>query len=170
MRFLADIPVMEVYNLNMDKVDQSLIDEIQGLLPELDRESLVFLKEQVSVLHYNIEVRKKNSQINKKQKSKNVKKAKAKAKAHQPKVYIEQLRNEKFFNLYINDAQLFMDYHEIKSILKIAKAAETPEKGAVRLYNWFKNERKDVLVDGHIPSNNSSLLKLIYKELLDTFQ
>lgn len=62
-----------------------------------------------------------------------------------------------------------MDYKEIITILKIAKAAESPQLGVKRLYTWFKKERKDVLMDGHIGSSNHPALLMIYEELLDKF-
>ncbi|MDA3812398.1 MAG: hypothetical protein PF518_18940 [Spirochaetaceae bacterium] len=141
--------------------NQTLINEIQKNLKVLDRESLLFLKEQVSVLIYNKEVREQN---------KNKKPGKTKSLKSVPSVYFEQIKNGKFFNLCIENEKIFMDFHEIKSMLKIAKAAESPEAGATRLYNWLKKERKDVLVEGHITSSGHPFLLLIYKELLDTFQ
>ena len=142
--------------------NKSLINEIQEHLHELDRDSLLFLKEQVAVLLYNKEVRERNSESQVKKKKKSVKTT--------PAVYFEQIKNSKFFNLCLQNEKLFMDNHEIKSILNIAKAAESPEAGANRLYNWFKKERKDVLVEGHITSIGHPSLVLIYKELLETFQ
>ncbi len=154
----------------MSNDNQTLIKEIKKSLSKLDKKDLMFLKEQASVLVYNKEIIEKKSQNEKKQssKSKIVKKSSKKSKTSSV-VCFEQLKNPKFFNLNIKGEKLFMDYHEIKVILKIARAAETPEKGAIRLFNWFKKERKDVLVDGGIASSSNPVLLQIYKELLKTF-
>jgi hypothetical protein len=151
--------------------NQKIINEIEGYLKQLDRENLLFIKEQASVLVYNKEIQERNARLKETQKSDGKKpseKKKSPSESHAA-VYIEQLKNAKFFNLCINDAKLFMDRQEISAVFKIAHHAETPEKGAMRLYNWFKKERKDVLVEGHITHGEHPHLFSIYKELLDTF-
>ncbi len=156
----------------MKNKNHKLINEIQESLSKLDKEDLIFLKDQASVLLYNKEVRIKNATAQEQQKSrkKDQTKKPSDKKVTKPNVYFEQLKNGKFFNLNIKNAKLFMDYNEIKAILKIAKGAETPSEGTTRLFNWFKKERNDVLVDGHIANRTNSTLLLIYKELLKTFQ
>ena len=167
----TDNSVRQGYTVYMNNENQNLIDKIQDFLLKLDRESLIFLKDQASVLLYNKEIREKNSLLQEQQNSEGKKPIKEFEEQTEtaPIVYFEQLKNGKFFNLYIQDAQLFMDKQEIRAILKIAKATESPEAGSIRLFNWFKKERKDVLVDGHISNSGHPALLLIYKELLETF-
>ena len=155
----------------MDIEKETIIKEIQSIFSELDLKDLLFLKEQASVLSYNKKVREKNSidhNNNEKPGRKQKKTGKSKI-DKKPEVRIEPLKNGKYFNLCIGDAKIFMDLKEIKAIYLIAKAAENPSVGAIRLYNWFKKERSDVLVEGFISSKSHPSLLLIYRELLETF-
>lgn len=155
----------------MKNENQNIIDEIQQFLPQMDRESLQFLKDQASVLLYNKEVKERNNRLKEKENhlGNDSSRKKSAPKAASRAVYFEQLENKKFFNLSIGSEKIFMDRQEIKAIFKIAKAAETDLQGASRLYKWFKKERKDVLVDGHISHRDHPLLKMIYKEIMETF-
>ncbi|MBN2656106.1 MAG: hypothetical protein JXR86_03540 [Spirochaetales bacterium] len=158
----------------MSDQQKKMISEINAILKKLDGESLSFIREQAGVLLYNKEVRERNARALKEEngKPKGKKKdspIKNKAKSG-PDVYFEQLKNGKFFNLCISGEKLFMDYKEIKILLNIARAAESPSDGALRLYNWFKRERKDVLVDAHLGRPSHPALLLIYRELLETFE
>lgn len=148
-----------------------LINEIESVLGELDVESLGFLKEQADVLLYNIHVREKNAKMAgmmSRETQSSV--SKAEEESAESVVRFEQLENEKFFNLCIGDARIFMDHSEVAQILKIAIASESAADGAMRLFRWFQRERKDVLVDGHIGSAGHWALALIYNELLGTFE
>lgn len=158
----------------MDSKRDKLIQEIGELISDLDMESLNFLRDQSSVLAYNKKVRERNEQTEEedkilRKKSEKSKKSSSKKIETRPGVYIEQLKNKKFFNICIQNEKLFMDYKEIIDILKIATASDSEQTGASRLYQWFKKERKDVLVDGHIGSPSHPALKMIYRELLDKF-
>lgn len=54
-----------VYILFMEKERQNLIKEIQKLIQEMDKESLLFIKDQSSVLIYNQKVRERNASTEK---------------------------------------------------------------------------------------------------------
>ena len=158
----------------MDINREKLIDEISNFMCDLDLESLVFLRDQSSVLAYNKKVRERNEEVKEEDKTvhkntENSKKNSAEKTEKRPLVYIEQIKNKKFFNICIQNEKLFMDYKEIIDILKIANAAGSEQTGSLRLYKWFEKERKDVLVDGHIGSASHPALIMIYNELLDKF-
>ncbi|MBB6480130.1 hypothetical protein [Spirochaeta isovalerica] len=151
----------------MSDEHKKMISEISSVLKKLDLESLAFIREQAGVLLYNMEVRERNKE-NRELSQQNESLIHNSPEKDQA-IYFEQLKNGKFFNLCIGKEHIFMDYKEIKALLKIASAAENPSQGALRLYNWFKRERKDVLIDAHIGSASHRALLSIYRELLDTF-
>lgn len=143
-------------------------------MEQIDTDGLNFLKEQAAVLIYNQKISQKNRELTRKaEKEEKAVSKKAvdnkKKKEDQPRVYIEQLNNGKFFNIRIKNHKLFMDLQEIKSLYKIARAAESPETAARRLYKWFQKERSDVLSEGGIADPSNLLLLEIYRELLETF-
>ena len=150
---------------------EQLIKELTNLLQEIEPEGLTFLKEQAAILIYNQDVNRRNqSPAGKREKSIMSPGINNDAKPAPPaKVYIEQLKNGKYFNLCIRNSKLFMDTGEIKALFQIARSAGSPEDGASHLYKWFKKERSDVLLDGSIRDKNSPVLKLIYQELLNSF-
>jgi hypothetical protein len=156
---------------------KKLLKELTALLPDIEAAGLQFLKEQATVLLYNQEVEKKNAAMAEEraavptgaEEETKGKKKKKKSPPPPPRVYIEQLKNGKFFNIRFGNEKSFMDLQEIKALYKIARAAANSEEGCRRLYSWFKKERSDVLSDGNIANANSPALKIIYRELIETF-
>ncbi|MDC7240440.1 MAG: hypothetical protein PQJ50_08790 [Spirochaetales bacterium] len=153
-----------------------VLKDIRALLKGLETGDLQFLLNQAEVLDYNRKVRlereeqKKETESSSESKKNSGKKAKSKKSAPPvDEIAIEQTERSKFFNLRIGTALLFMDYHEIQAIFKIARAAGNQTEGAARLYRWFDRERRDVLAEGGIGGPASPKLKIIYNVLLDTF-
>ena len=154
----------------MDKKKKALIAEICELMKKISPEGLSFLKEQASVLIYNQGVEASNETVMKEWNKKKKKAPERKRKASSsPEVYIEQLEKPGYFNIRIGKAKLFMDRHEIRALYKIANSAGSAAGGAAGLYNWFRKERSDVLSEGSIESPTSPVLKIIYRELMETF-
>jgi len=150
---------------------KQLISHIDSVLTQLDRDSLVFLKEQADVLLYNKEVKERNARVREEAGQDSYSEPIARKKeSPEKRVFFEQLKNGKFFNLCIGQERLFMDYREVAAMLKIAKAAESVSDASNRLYTWLKRERKDVLVDAHLGSAAHPVLPLIYQELLNSFE
>ena len=176
----ADFSFRKLYYFSMADEKKKLIKELSALLPDIEAKGLQFLKEQATVLLYNQEVEKKNAAMLKEQaavppvsaeesEEKRGKKKKKESPPPLPEVYIEQLKNGKFFNIRFRNAKSFMDLQEIRSLYKIARAAANESEGSRRLYSWLKKERSDVLADGNISGGGSVVMKMIYRELLETF-
>ena len=91
---------MKDYLYYMVEKKEQLIDEIMNLLQEIEPDGLTFLKEQAAVLIYNQDVKQRKKEIQKQSKKRLSHPAeKKKEEAPRAKVYIEQLKNGKYFNL-----------------------------------------------------------------------
>jgi hypothetical protein len=85
-------------------------------------------------------------------------------------VEIEEKPEGENFTVAVQGARLFFTREEMRSMVKICHASEDDFDAALRLYNWFSRERKDVLIDGRITANTHPSLKSIYRKLISTYK
>ena len=101
---------------------EQLIEEITNLLQEIEPEGLTFLKELAAILIYNQDINRRNQSLAEKQENSIASPGTNDddKPSPPPKVYIEQLKNGKYFNLCIRNSKLFMDTGEIKACLSVS--------------------------------------------------
>ena len=135
---------------------------------DIDEEGLLFLTKQANVLIYNKRVEEINRQAG------DIKGKKAppqkETKRERFTVGVEEKNDGEHFYIILENARIFFNRTEMRSIVKICHAAENETDASQRLYRWFSKNRKDLLIDGGIASSKSPFLANIYKKLISTYK
>jgi hypothetical protein len=76
---------------------------------------------------------------------------------------------ENSFVIVINGARNFFERDEMKTMVRLCHQAVSESDAATRLYSWFSNKRKDVLIDTKIFDPHDMALKTIYKYLVNNY-
>jgi hypothetical protein len=147
---------------------EKLLKELGGLIKKIDMEGLLFLIKQANILIYNKSV----EELNKKMDDLEAQKTRDTREEKKPgdEVEIEEKPEGENFTVAVQGARLFFTREEMRSMVKICHASEDDFDAALRLYNWFSRERKDVLIDGRITANTHPSLKSIYRKLISTYK
>ncbi len=146
--------------------------ELSAILDELTSDEINWLVTQAKTMLYNHKVEEVNKAAqnlaDSKKKSKN-KPADHEGYSQEKTIDIVQAGNNKNFNILLGNSRLFLNLQELKTLVKIAAAADDSGDGAGRLYRWFSKERSDILKDGGIGSPSDKRLRVIYSILKDRF-
>ncbi len=147
-------------------------NELITLLDQLNGEEINWLITQAKTMVYNQKVDEVNKAaqnlVDSKKRSGPIK-SKPKPSPAPEKVDIVQAGGPKNFNILLGNARLFLNLNELKSMVKIAEAADNPGDAAGRLFRWCRKERNDILIDGGIAGPSDSRLRLIFKILKDRY-
>lgn len=153
---------------------EKLLKELGGLIKQIDMEGLLFLIKQANILIYNKSVEELNKKMDdlEAQKTKDTREKKKPGNEVEEagEVEIEEKPEGENFTVAVQGARLFFTREEMRSMVKICHASEDDFDAALRLYNWFSRERKDVLIDGRITANTHPALKSIYRKLISTYK
>lgn len=146
--------------------------ELITLLDQLNREEINWLITQAKTMVYNQKVDEVNKAAHvllESKKRSGSKKSKSKPTPAPDAVDIVQAGGPKNFNILLGNTRLFLNLNELKSMVKIAEAANNPGDGAGRLFRWCRRERNDILIDGGIAGPSDPRLRLIFKILKDRY-
>ncbi len=154
------------------EIRKGLLKELRSLIKNIPEEGLLFLIKQANTILYNMrvdELNKTNEKLNKSKNTSKTKKGKQTEKADflQP-VSIERSSFGRSFILVINGSRKIMSEAEITKIVRIAYKAADREDGASRLYNWFKRNRDDVILDADLTAKHP-VLQEVYVHLKKNF-
>jgi hypothetical protein len=73
------------------------------------------------------------------------------------------------FVIVINRARNFFDLDEMRAMVRVCHEAGSESAGAVRLFAWLSNRRKDVLNDTGIRSSSDIALITIYRYIVSHY-
>lgn len=76
---------------------------------------------------------------------------------------------ENSFVIAINGARNFFERDEMRTMVRLCHNSVGESDAATRLYSWYSNKRKDVLVDTRIFDPHDPALKTIYKYLVNNY-
>ncbi|MBN2737407.1 MAG: hypothetical protein JXR70_10540 [Spirochaetales bacterium] len=148
-----------------------LLKELQGLLPQIDEEGLIFLLKQAQVLVHNQQIDKINREIveyeEKKRDNKAVKSGQTKSKKQNAEAIVSiEDTGKKNFILIFNGARKFLDLEEMRSLVKISHGADGSGEGILRLYKWLARNRQDILIDSAVAKASHPAMELLYKFIM----
>jgi len=147
---------------------QELIEELTGMIKDVDEEGLIFLIEQANVLLYNMRVNKINRRI---AQASGEKREKGKgARPREPGIDIEESEDGAFFYIIVNLKRIFFTLEEMRKLVRLCHAADDNNDASRRLYNWFSRNRKDFLIDGEIESSRNPALAHLYERIVRTYK
>ncbi len=136
--------------------------ELNKLLKELNEKEIKWVLAQVKTIIHNHKVAEINAAAHDLQKNKTP--------APKPTgVDVVQVGNTKNFNILWDNARLFLNLAELKSLVKIAQSVSDNTDGAGRIYRWFQRERKDIIIAGNISGPGDAHLKKLVTILKEKF-
>lgn len=147
-----------------------LLKELRKLIKDIPVEGLIFLVEQANKLVYNKRVEEINAmqaKLNKKS-SKSSKTAK-KQPVKRCSISIERGAFNRSFILIVGNTRKTVTEDEMVKLVRICHTANNAAEGSSRLYNRFKHERDDILLDTGINNKDDKCLSEIYKYLKANF-
>ena len=145
-----------------------LIDNLMKMAKDIDEEGLIFLTKQANVLLYNMRAEEINKSLNEVEKEKAGKRKEDKSNKYT--VDIEEKNNGEHFYIILNNSRVFFIREEMRSLVKICHASKDGRDASQRLYRWFSQNRKDLLIDGGIGSSKNPSLENLYKKLISTYK
>jgi hypothetical protein len=154
-----------------DKDENALRQILQDLIRDVDREGLNFLIRQARVLIHNKKVDEYNRKLGEAEieiTEKRVKKSPLRPSSHEVEI-VERGEGKHFF-IVVNRFRIYFTLQEMRQLVRMSHAADDERDGANRLYNWFKRERSDFLVDGGISSARHPSLLDLYEKLVHTYK
>jgi hypothetical protein len=154
-----------------DKSEDALRRVLNDLAVEVDREGLIFLIRQAHVLLYNKRVEEFNKKVGEAKAEQGVGKAvESIRRAASHEVEIVERGEGKHFFIVVKNFRIYFTLEEMRQLVRISHAAGDELEGARRLYNWFKRERSDFLVDGDIANPRHPSLADLYEKLIHTYK
>jgi hypothetical protein len=151
----------------IDDHRNQLLRNLHDLIKDLDEKSLLFLVQQAQVLQYNLHVEKLNA-TQEIQKS-NIVKPTTTANRNQEQVEIIEGGEGQLFILVMNQIRKSFSLEEMRKIVKICHISKGKEDASGRLFNWFVNNRRDVVHDVFLASENDPALILLYEKIMTSY-
>lgn len=146
-----------------------LLKELKGLVKNINDEGIAFLIKQAKILLHNMEVDKRAAE-RRDSAGKAIKPdAKVRAAANKLTLEVKESENSKSYIFVINKARKFFTLEEMRKLVNICHLSGSEKAGMSSLYNWFFNNRKDVLIEIGIGSAGDLALSTIYNYLIKNY-
>lgn len=139
----------------------ALVKELASLLPDIREDGLRWLINQAQVLLHNQQVQKVNLELEKLQSLERRQRGRAassEAPARGGGVDIEENATGNSFIVVLSPARKFLDREEMRGLVKLCQAADSPEQAGPRLFRWLSENRRDILLDAGVSAKNDSRL------------
>ncbi len=153
--------------------------ELLSLLDQVDDEGLIFLIRQAQTIIHNLQVDRLNEDISELNRERaralteGRRKAGAKATGGSPAaepVTIDEGAGGTSFVIGVGNTRKIFSRDEMRSLARIAQAAESDADGARRLYAWLLRNRTDVLLDMGIRSAAGPELVLVHRAVRSRYR
>ncbi|HSV96869.1 MAG TPA: hypothetical protein VLM75_08045 [Spirochaetota bacterium] len=139
----------------------ALLAELRAAVSDLDAEGIRHLIRQAAVLKHNMRVMKDHTERKKMATGDAVRKGGGVS--NKTAIDVKEADDNSSFIIIINNARNFFALDEMRKLVAICHAAESETDAARRLYNWFAQYRKDVLLDTDIGGFADPALGTIYR-------
>jgi len=147
---------------------QKLLQELKGLIKDIDEEGLLFLIKQANTLIYNQRVEELNREAEELQRGKQSKSEESRA-VVEGAVAIERGSFGRSYIVDFRGMRKTFAEAEMLGLVKVAQAASDTGDGALRLLRWLKRNRDDVLLDVGIADQRDPVLAELYSVLRKNF-
>jgi len=154
---------------------QRLQQELALLLPDVDEEGLIFLIKQAQVIIHNLQVDRINREVEELERTKQSSKRAApsrgaRSSASSADVQIEEAASGKSFCLVFPDTRKIMGLEEMRVLVRACYEPKRKSEALNRMYRWMQKERRDILSDGKIGSNDSRLLEALFHRIREMYK
>lgn len=147
--------------------EKDLIKQLSTILKELDEEGLRFLLQQALVLQHNMQVQKLQEELGKTSGKSGGKKRAPQTAADD--VDVKEGEDGSHFIIIMRNYRNFFDRGEMKKIVQMCHASSDAGDAARRLFNWFAQNRKDVLNNSSIHERTDPVLSNMYTFLINRY-
>ncbi len=151
-----------------------LRNELIELVPQIDEEGLVFLLQQANTIIHNQRVVELNRDLEKISSKKNAVNSSSSSKKNTGEnigfeIEIDRSKNGKTYYFTVNGRKHFMDVAETKKIVELCYRPPTKSKALKFLYQYFLNERDEVLSEHKIKSEKSPFFEALFNSVRENF-
>ena len=154
-----------------DPERDSLEKELEGIIPQLDTEGLVFIIEQARVHLYNMRVDELNeAAVAANQAAARSAGKKGSAKTAPDNLRIDGTESGSSYYLHFRNDEIMFSRDEMIRLVRIAGGKGTDLEIRERLYNWFDRERRDIFALVPIKDKFDERLKALAALLKKNFK
>lgn len=152
-----------------------LVEELVGMIPEIDAEGLLFLVRQANVLLHNKRVDELNAEMEKLNESKREahKRAGTTARVGQNvteiTVEIQRSADGKTYYLIIDNRKHFLTAAEMAAVVKLCIKPERKSDSLRFVYEYLNKERDEILMDHGINSGKHPFFEALFYEVRRKF-
>jgi YHS domain-containing protein len=140
--------------------------ELVGRLPEIMEEGLVFLIKQADTIIHNQRAARLNGEINELNRKKG---PVVGAEAAGFDVEISRAENGKTYYFVVNGRKHFFDIPETQKVVALCYRPETKSAALKFLFEFFLNERDEILLEHEIKSEKSLFFEELFREVRANF-
>lgn len=146
---------------------REILSEIVDIAEGLEDDGLELLLQQAKVVEYKGKIERFNRRLNVAAHEA----IEARRAAGRPNYHVIVERTEDdFFIIQLDDVRIFFNIGEMRELTRICHKAADASAAARRLFQWFEEERSDLLADAGINSNRSPYLAGIYDVIVTTYK
>ena len=149
-----------------------LVKELTALIPEIGEEGLVFLIKQANTIIHNqrtVQLNKEIEELNKNKEKVNGNGAAPPSGSDNFTVQIDRSKNGKTYYFIVNGRKHFFDIPETQKIVALCYRPETKSAALKYLYEFFLNERDEILSEHKIQSAKSPFFEKLFHEVRANF-
>ena len=144
--------------------------ELASLLPEIGEEGLVFLLKQANTIIHNQRTARLNDEIEELDRRRGSKPpAREKGREDSFEIEIERSSSGKNYHFTVNGKKHFFDIPETQNIVALCYRPETKSAALRFLWEFFTNERDDILLEHGIESSGSPFFEALFREVRANF-
>ncbi|MBI9106236.1 MAG: hypothetical protein JEZ04_05775 [Spirochaetales bacterium] len=153
----------------IDSQKKRLEKELIDIIPEIMEEGLVFLLKQANTIVHN----QRAALINKETNELNSKKGKASKVSASVQddfdIEISRSENGKTYYFVVNGRKHFFDVPETQKVVALCYKPETKSAALKYLYEFFINERDEILLEHEVKSAKSPFFENLFREVRANF-
>ena len=146
-----------------------LENELINLVPEIMEEGLLFLIKQANTIIHNQRSVQLNEEINELNRKKGKSSIVSAAAQDQVDIEICRSKNGKTYYLIVNGRKHFFDVSETQRLVALCYKPETKSAALKFLYEFFINERDEILLEHKIKSEKSPFFEELFQEVRANF-
>lgn len=144
-----------------------LIKNLQGLVKGIDEEGIKFLISQAEVLARRAAAGNDAKDQRKAQIAEQI--SNKGTLSNKYTITVKEADDKSNFIIVINNARNFFTLDEMRKLVRICHDSKGEMEASRRLFAWFSQFRKDVIIDTHIDGASDLALSTIYKYLINNY-
>lgn len=143
--------------------------ELSGLIPEIETEGLLFLIKQANTIIHNQRTARLNAETKELNRTRKGGETPDLAAGENFEVEIDRSENGKTYYFIVNGRKHFFDIPETQKVVALCYKPETKSAALRYLYEFFLNERDEILQEHDISSVKSPFFNVLFREVRANF-